>query len=612
METAPASGGAGTLTISAARDCTWAASNGAAWVVITSSANGQGEGSLAYRVAANSEPVMRRATIDVNTAVAAIVQEPAECRFTVTPPSPTIAASGGTVTIQVQASAHCPWTATTQANWLRITAGATGTGDGSVALTVDANSGTDRNATVLVAGATVAVTQNSGLPSAPQPPAPPPPPPPPSPQGCSYAIQPNGQTVGATGGNGTIDVTTNTSTCAWTAVSNTAWITITNGASGTGSGRVTFTASANPGASRTGTISVAGHTFTLSQAGVSCSYSINPSSSAINPGGGQATVTVSAGASCAWTSAAHVSWITFASGASGTGAGTVKLNVAPNPGAARTGTATIAAQTFTVTQAAAACTYVLSPSSIDVPPGGGDRAATVTVAGSGCAWTAAANVSWITIVSGASGTVSGTVAFNVGANGGAARSGTVTIGGQTLTVTQQAVPCTFVITPTSQTVVSGGVADTVSVTTGGSCGWTAATNNPEWLTITGGNAGTGNGAVMFSVGANAGPQRTGTLTIAGQTFTVTQEAPPCTYSIAPSSQTIGAAETAGAVTVTAGGSCPWTAVSQNGDWLTVTGGSSGGGSGQVSFIASANTTGADRTGTIVIAGFSFTLTQTAQ
>jgi hypothetical protein len=36
-------------------------------------------------------------------------------------------------------------------------------------------------------------------------------------------------------------------------------------------------------------------------------------------------------------------------------------------------------------------------------------------------------------------------------------------------------------------------------------------------------SGTGNGKVSFKVAKNGGAQRTGTLTIAGQTFTVTQE-----------------------------------------------------------------------------------------
>src|SRR5436190_19310977 len=70
----PAAGGAGTLTVSAARDCAWAASNTAQWIVITSESNGQGDGSIAYRVAANNAPSSRRGTIDVNTVAATIVQ----------------------------------------------------------------------------------------------------------------------------------------------------------------------------------------------------------------------------------------------------------------------------------------------------------------------------------------------------------------------------------------------------------------------------------------------------------------------------------------------------------------------------------------------------------
>jgi hypothetical protein len=101
------------------------------------------------------------------------------------------------------------------------------------------------------------------------------------------------------------------------------------------------------------------------------------------------------------------------------------------------------------------------------------------------------------------------------------------------------------------------------------------------------------------------------LTVAGHAFAVTQDA-PCTFSIAPSSQTIGAAGGSGSISVVAGSSCTWTAVSANTDWLTVTGGSPGTGNGQVSFTAAPNGTGADRTGSIAIAGLTFTLTQTAQ
>ena len=601
LETVPAAGGAGTLTVSSERDCAWAASNTAPWIVITSGSNGQGDGSIAYRVAANTTPSSRRTTIDVNSAAATIVQEAAECRATVTPVTFSVPASGGDMTIQVQTNAGCAWTATSDAGWARITAGASGQGDGAVTLTIEANSSTARAAHLVVAGAAVTVDQASGVPGPPSPgPAP----------ACSYTIQPSGQTMPAAGGPGAIDVAAAANNCSWTAVSNAAWITITGGASGAGNGRVTFTAPANSGGSRTGTISVAGQTFTLSQAGASCSYSISPASEAIAAAGGSSTIGVTTGDSCAWSSASNASWITIASGASGTGPGTVKLTIAANTGAARTGTATIAAQTFTVTQAAAPCGYSLSPATLDLAPAGGEGRTSVS-AGSGCAWTATSNAAWITVTGGSSGTGNGVVVFNAAPNPGAARSGTITIGGQTMTVTQQAAPCTFSISSSAQTFAASGGPGSVGITTGASCGWSASTV-ADWITITSATGGTGNGTVSYNVGANTGPQRTGTLMIAGQTFTVTQDAAPCTYSIAPASQTLGAAGGPGAISVTAGGSCAWSATSSNPEWLSITGGSPGSGNGQVTFTAGVNATGADRTAAITIANQSFMLTQTAQ
>ena len=166
---------------------------------------------------------------------------------------------------------------------------------------------------------------------------------------------------------------------------------------------------------------------------------------------------------------------------------------------------------------------------------GGEGRTTVS-AGAGCAWTAVSNAAWITVTSGSSGTGGGVVVFNAAANAGAARNGTVTIGGQTLTVTQQPAPCAFSISPTAQAFASAGGSGAVDVTTAANCGWTAS-SNADWLTITGAAAGTGNASVSFAVSANPGPLRTGVLTVAGHTFTVTQDA-PCTFSIAPTSQTM--------------------------------------------------------------------------
>ncbi|HEX6184520.1 MAG TPA: BACON domain-containing carbohydrate-binding protein, partial [Pyrinomonadaceae bacterium] len=86
--------------------------------------------------------------------------------------------------------------------------------------------------------------------------------------------------------------------------------------------------------------------------GGTCTYSISPTSASYAAAGGSGTVTVTAGAGCAWTASSNASFITVTGGASGSGSGTVSYSVAANTlTTSRTGTLTIAGQTFTVSQA---------------------------------------------------------------------------------------------------------------------------------------------------------------------------------------------------------------------------------------------------------------------
>jgi hypothetical protein len=74
------------------------------------------------------------------------------------------------------------------------------------------------------------------------------------------------------------------------------------------------------------------------------------------------------------------------------------------------------------------------------------------------------------------------------------------------------------------------------ITLGSNCTWTATSDEPSWLTITNGSNGSGNGTITYSVSPNnsAGtPTRTGRLSIAGQTFTVTQEGSLSGYQYIP-------------------------------------------------------------------------------
>ena len=94
------------------------------------------------------------------------------------------------------------------------------------------------------------------------------------------------------------------------------------------------------------------------------------------------------------------------------------------------------------------------------------------------------------------------------------------------TVTCIGSPCNPVISPTGPVSVgASATTGTVLVTNGSGCAWTAAANT-NWLHITSGSSGTGNGTVSYSVDANVNPgQRSATLTIAGYTVIVNQANP---------------------------------------------------------------------------------------
>ncbi|HEX5735746.1 MAG TPA: BACON domain-containing carbohydrate-binding protein [Blastocatellia bacterium] len=169
--------------------------------------------------------------------------------------------------------------------------------------------------------------------------------------------------------------------------------------------------------------------------GGGCSYSISPTGSSFPARGGEGSVTVNTSNNCNWTAVSNVSWIVIVSADSGTGPGTVSYVVRENfTNNSRTGTLSIAGQTFTVHQAGN-CTFSISPTRRSFNGNGGTGTVNVTVSGA-CNWTAVSNVTWITITSGASGTGSGTVSYSV-ASTTSARTGTMTIAGLTFTVKQK-------------------------------------------------------------------------------------------------------------------------------------------------------------------------------
>lgn len=174
---------------------------------------------------------------------------------------------------------------------------------------------------------------------------------------------------------------------------------------------------------------------------------------------------------------------------------------------------------------AATCTYSISPTSAAYGSSGGSGVVSVTTQ-SGCAWTATEGLSWVTITSGQSGTGSGTVAYSVSPNTtGSSRTGTITIAGRNFTVTQSAQQtCTFSISPTSASFGDSGGNGVIGVVTQAGCAWSVS-ESLTWVAIDSGASGTGPGNVIYAVSSNQTPSpRTGNMTVAGQVFTINQDA----------------------------------------------------------------------------------------
>ncbi|MEZ5355048.1 MAG: SBBP repeat-containing protein [Bryobacteraceae bacterium] len=252
------------------------------------------------------------------------------------------------------------------------------------------------------------------------------------------------------------------------------------------------------------------------------------------------------------------------------------------------------------------CTYTINPGSVSPGSAGGPGSVGVTAPG-GCAWTAVSNAAWITVTGGASGSGNGTVSYTVAANATpSSRSGSITIAGKTFTVTQSGLACTYTISPGSASLGSAGGPGSFGVTAPGGCAWTAI-SNAAWITVTGGASGSGNGTVSYTVAGNAaGTPRSGTITIGGQIYNVTQSGVPCTYSINPSSATPTSSGGPGSFAITAPTGCPWTAVT-NAVWISTS--SSGTGSGTVNYSLLPNLGSVTRNGAVLVAGLTYSITQ---
>lgn len=577
----------GSVAVTSATGCAWTASSGVPWITVTSGASGSANGQVRYSVAANTSTAPRTGTVTIAGHVFSVTQAGVPCSFAISPIGTTVGAGATTGTVSMSTAGGCSWSATSAVPWLTISSGGSGSGAGTVTYSVSANtSAASRTGSLTVGGQTFTVTQ-AGV-------------------SCTSTISPTSADVSASAAQGSVAVTTPAG-CTWTASSATGWLSVTGGSSGSGSGAVTYAATANAGtAARTGSLTIAGHTFTVTQSGVPCSYTVNPTTASVGAAASTAGVSVTAAAGCAWTATSSAPWITVAP-ASGAGTGSVDYSVAQNTSTLpRSGLLTIAGQTVTITQAGG-CGYGVSPASASVGAASSTGAITVS-AGAACAWTASSAVPWVSFTT-ASGTGPGAANYSVSANpDSSSRSTTLTVAGQSIVLTQAGASCDYSVTPVSQSVVAAGGNAGISVTAPGGCAWTAAPS-VSWISITSGGSGAGSGTVAYSVEANAAATiRSGTIAVGGRLVTISQAGVTCSSTLTPTARAFEAAGGTDVVSITQPAGCIWTAIS-GASWIRVTSAASGSGSGGVTYTVSANTAETARTGTMTIAGRTFTVTQ---
>jgi uncharacterized protein (TIGR03437 family) len=212
------------------------------------------------------------------------------------------------------------------------------------------------------------------------------------------------------------------------------------------------------------------------------------------------------------------------------------------------------------------CTFMLSAAPQSFPISGGTGTVNIVASSGTCARTATSNVSWITINFGQTGAGNGSAGFAVAANNESpSRTGTITVGSQSITITQAGPPCNFALNPNSANISALSQSGSFKLSGLAGCTWTGASNasylqvthssgtgpatfnysaqanatttprsgavtvtglTSSWIPIVSGASGLGGGVVAISADANPDSgARTGTVTAGGQIFTVTQSGP---------------------------------------------------------------------------------------
>ncbi len=419
-------GGSYTVPVVTLPGCPWSASSSDPFIHVTTP-TGTGPGTVSYTIDANATGSSRNGNISVNGVLFAVNQPSILCSYSTDFSSSWYAAAGGTYNINITAGLLCGWTVTSPVAWIQVTAGASGTGNGTATIVVSANTsaGTVRTANISAAGHSYSLNQIG---------------PPVAPPSCPSSPTAYESFYPPDAGNYTMSLQM-PSNCNWVAAVVGSWNRVTSANSGSGNSLVQYQLDQNTGTYRQGQISIGNILLTTKQIGSACQYATSFNSSFFPASGGNYTVTVSAPSACSWTASSSSGWVRITSGSSGSGNGSTGIVIDPNStGAVRTYSITVAGVSVQINQVSSAPVCSVAPVATESwYPGAANSYALGVIAGSGCSWSASTSTPWITITGG-SGSGNGNVSFTLAANTtGESRQGSISVSGQTFTV-RQAIP----------------------------------------------------------------------------------------------------------------------------------------------------------------------------
>ena len=436
---------------------------------------------------------------------------------------------------------------------------------------------------------------------------------PPTSKVANISITPVTREIPQTGGGAAINTS---GSGAWTAAVSDDWISL-NATSGAAGKPVAYVVGANANVEdRVGYVYVAGYTHTVTQKGLGAT--VDKTNIEVERDGGTGTVTITpTNTRSSWKARPNCDWISI-SPTSGMGPTTVTYRVAPwHEVSTRSGTFTVGGHTVTVFQYgsrmaldtySATRDYYAHVISVKVD------ALAVT------SWTVKPNASWISVVDAGNGQGGDMVSIAISENPSyRARTGTVTIGTETFTVTQEGrTALSFAISPAQTTAAVSGANGLVSVTATPDLPWTAK-SGANWITVLANfQKGAGNGNVVYTVSPQSTLYaRTGKITITpekaskmpAQTHTVKQ--PAATSALSATGHEFAAAGETASVEVTVNDIVEWK-VANLPDWITLSGSASRVGPGTVTLAAAANETVYPRAATVKIAEKAFKVSQRAR